>query len=56
MKHIVIGSDLFKPSIGGTETVTNNMGINLVKAGFRVTVVAPSAKGMKTTPILQKHD
>jgi len=54
MKHIVIGSDLFKPSIGGTETVTNNMGINLVKAGFRVTVVAPSPKGMKTTPILQK--
>ncbi len=54
MIHLVIGSDLFKPSIGGTETVTDNMGVNLTKAGFRVTVVAPAPKGMKTTPTLEK--
>lgn len=35
MKHLVIGSDLFKPSIGGTETVTANMASNLSKKSFR---------------------
>jgi len=53
MKHLVIGSDLFKPSIGGTETVTANMASNLSQKGFRVTVVAPSTKNMKT-PRIQK--
>ena len=51
MKHLMIGSDLFKPSIGGTETVTENMALNLSKHGFRVTVVAPAAKGMKSPTI-----
>lgn len=55
MKHLVIGSDLFKPSIGGTETVTENMALNLPKHGFRVTVVAPAIKSAKT-PRLQKDN
>ncbi|MBA3678993.1 glycosyltransferase [Candidatus Saccharibacteria bacterium] len=54
MIHIVIGSDLFKPSIGGTETVTHNMGVNLTKAGFKVTVIAPAPKDMQTTPKVEK--
>ena len=53
MKHLVIGSDLFKPSIGGTETVTENMAQNLSKHGFRVTVVAPAAKGEKYSSLHQ---
>jgi glycosyltransferase involved in cell wall biosynthesis len=53
MKHLVIGSDLFKPSIGGTETVTENMAINLSKRGYRITVVAPAPKGIKS-PKLEK--
>ena len=54
MIHLVIASDLFKPSIGGTETVTDNMAINLTRAGYRVTVVAPAIKGTKKTPKLEK--
>lgn len=53
MKHLLIGSDLFKPSIGGTETVTENMAINMVRSGWRVTVIAPAPKGMQT-PKIQK--
>ncbi len=53
-KHLVIGSDLFKPSIGGTETVTENMATNLSKTGWRVTVVAPAEKKVKSTPKLVK--
>ncbi len=55
MKHLVIGSDLFKPSIGGTETVTENMAQNLSKKGFRVTVVAPVSNGGKF-PSLHKDN
>lgn len=55
MKHLVIGSDLFKPSIGGTETVTENMAVNLSKKGYRVTVVAPAPKGVES-PKLEKSD
>ena len=55
MKHLVIGSDLFKPSIGGTETVTENMATNLSKRGYRVTVVAPAPKDIKS-PKLEKSD
>ncbi len=53
-KHLVIGSDLFKPSIGGTETVTENMAINLTRFGWRVTVVAPAEKHVASTPKLVK--
>lgn len=53
MKHLVIGSDLFKPSVGGTETVTENMAINMTRAGWRVTVIAPAPAGM-STPNIQK--
>ena len=53
MKHLVIGSDLFKPSIGGTETVTENMATNLSKRGYRVTVVAPAPKNIES-PKLEK--
>lgn len=53
MKHLVIGSDLFKPSIGGTETVTENMARELTKKGWRVTVVAPTQKH-KSSPRLVK--
>lgn len=48
MKHLVIASDLFKPSIGGTETVTENMAKNMVSYGWRVTVVAPSEKNQQS--------
>lgn len=45
---IVIASDLYKPSVGGTETVTNNMAANLSKLGYDVRVFAPAEKGRKT--------
>lgn len=48
MTHLIIGSDLFKPSIGGTETVTENMAKNLSKMGYRVTVIAPAQKGQSS--------
>lgn len=52
-KHLVIASDLFSPSIGGTETVTKNMAEELSKY-YRITVVAPAIK-TKQAPYLERH-
>ncbi len=53
MKRLVIVSDLFAPSIGGTETVTEAMATNLPKVGYQTTVIAP-AVAHKTTPYSEK--
>lgn len=53
MKKLLIVSDLFAPSIGGTETVTDAMATNLPKVGYETTVVAP-AVARKTTPYSEK--
>ncbi len=53
MKHLVIASDLFKPSIGGTETVTENMAKNMVLKGWRVTVAAPAEKNQSSPKLVK---
>lgn len=53
MKHLLIVSDLFAPSIGGTETVTDAMATNLPKVGYQTTVVAPAIAN-KATPYSEK--
>ncbi len=53
MKKLLIVSDLFAPSIGGTETVTDAMATNLPRVGYQTTVVAP-AVAHKTTPYSEK--
>ncbi len=53
MKKLLIASDLFAPSIGGTETVTDAMATNLPKVGYETTVVAPSV-AHKATPYSER--
>lgn len=44
LMKIIIGSDQFRPSIGGTETVTHNIAKGMVELGHEVVVVAPGNK------------
>jgi 1,2-diacylglycerol 3-alpha-glucosyltransferase len=53
MTKLTIVSDLFAPSIGGTETVTAAMAANLPAQGFETVVLAPSGPHKKT-PYTQK--
>lgn len=53
MIKLAIVSDLFAPSIGGTETVTNAMATNLGTQGFETMVVAP-AVAHKKSPYSEK--